>query len=51
MMQMTNEVLEADRIMAISEKLIGFISNEVVNPKASSTTTDIYINRESASMS
>lgn len=43
MMQMMNEVLEVDRIMAIPEKLIGFINNEVVNLKASSTTADIPI--------
>jgi hypothetical protein len=37
------EILMSDRIKAISDQLIGFFNDEVVNPRESSTMMDTHL--------
>ena len=43
MMQIKDEILNVERITAMSEELMGFTDNEILNPKTSSTTTNIVV--------
>jgi hypothetical protein len=46
-MRIKAEVLHVDRIVAVSEQLKGFISNEILDPRGE-FYHDSHINRESA---
>jgi hypothetical protein len=50
MMQTRDKILHVDRIMAVSEQLIGFIMREILDPH-DEFYHDGHINRVSASMS
>jgi hypothetical protein len=50
MMPIKEKVLHVDRIVAVSEQLIGFIIKQILNPRRE-FYEDSHVNKESASTS